>query len=252
MPSCDFDTDGQQSCLAVARCNQEILCVTAGSDQSRPLSIAALVSGHGRGTNLGALIAACADGTVDGRMAVVIGTRADAPALDRARAEGVPVAVVSPRKYEQDDEAYGAAILRVLARHDVGLLCLAGYMRRLPSAVLAKYINKVMNVHPALLPLFGGQGMYGERVHAAVLESGMKVSGCTVHFVDEQYDTGPIIVQTAIPVLEGDTPDSLGARVLYEEHRAYVRAVQLFAQGRLRIDGRRVRVLPGGEQGVTL
>ncbi|HZP81410.1 MAG TPA: phosphoribosylglycinamide formyltransferase [Chthonomonadaceae bacterium] len=209
-----------------------------------PLQIAVLVSGKGRGTNLGALLAACASGQIPGRIAVVIGTRADAPAMERAREAGVDAVVLSPRKYEDDEAGYADALLRALQRRNVGLICLAGYMRKLPLPVIEAYRGRIMNVHAALLPLFGGQGMYGEHVHRAVLESGMKVSGCTVHFVDEQYDTGPIIVQTAVPVLEEDTPETLAARVLPEEHRAYVRAVQLFAQGRLRLEGRRVRVLP--------
>ncbi len=205
-----------------------------------PLALAILVSGTGRGTNLQNLLDACAQGLIAGRVAVVIGTRADAPALERARQAGVAVSVVSPRKYADDEAGYADALLRILRRHDVGLICLAGYMRRLPEAVIRAYRERTLNVHPALLPLFGGRGMYGENVHRAVLESGMKVSGCTVHFVDEQYDTGPIIAQTAVAVTDEDTPESLGARVLLEEHRAYARAVQLFAEGRLRIAGRRV------------
>jgi phosphoribosylglycinamide formyltransferase-1 len=106
------------------------------------------------------------------------------------------------------------------------------------------YAGRVMNIHPALLPLFGGKGMYGEHVHRAVLESGVKVSGCTVHFVDEHYDTGPIIVQRCVPIEEEDTWETLAARVLAQEHQAYVQAVKLFAQGRLRIEGKRVRILP--------
>ncbi|HLK59450.1 MAG TPA: phosphoribosylglycinamide formyltransferase [Chthonomonadaceae bacterium] len=216
-----------------------------------PLAIAGMVSGQGRGTNLGALLEACASGQIAGRFAVVIGTRADAPALERARAVGVAVSVISPRKYEGDEEGYAEALLRVLKRHEVGLICLAGYMRRLPPAIVSSYAGRIMNVHPALLPLFGGRGMYGEHVQQAVLESGMKVSGATVHFVDEEYDTGPIIVQYAAPVLEDDTPATLGARILREEHRAYVRAVQLFADHRLRVEGRRVVVLPEAMEAET-
>ncbi len=214
------------------------------SDAVRPLAIAALVSGMGRGTNVQALLDACARGDVDARMAVVVATRSDSPALERARRMQVATSVVSPRKYAGDEEAYGRALYGILARHDVGLLCLAGYMRRLPSPVVAAYAGRILNVHPALLPLFGGQGMYGEHVHQAVLDSGMKVSGCTVHFVDEQYDTGPIILQTAVPVAQDDTPQSLAARILPCEHQAYVEAVRLFAQSRLRVEGRRVFTLP--------
>ena len=221
------------------------------SVRTKPLAIAAIVSGQGRGSNLGALIDGCATGKIGCRIAVVIGTRADAPALERARTSGVPVSVISPRKYEEDDSGYGTAVLKVLYKYESELICLAGYMRKLPVAVVAEFAGRIMNIHPALLPFFGGKGMYGEHVHKAVLDSGMKVSGCTVHFVDEQYDTGPIVLQTAVPVEEEDTPATLGSRVLSEEHRAYVQAVQLFAEGRLRIEGRRVRVLPDGERGVT-
>lgn len=204
------------------------------------LTIAAMVSGQGRGTNVQSLLDACASGEIPARMAVVIATRSDASALERARRMGVATAVVSPRKYEGDEAAYGATLLGILARHNVELLCLAGYMRRLPSAIVSAYAGRIMNVHPALLPLFGGHGMYGEHVHQAVLDSGMKVSGCTVHFVDEQYDTGPIILQTAVPVEEEDTPQTLAARILPCEHQTYIHAVRLFAAGCLRIDGRRV------------
>ncbi|HZT42545.1 MAG TPA: phosphoribosylglycinamide formyltransferase [Chthonomonadaceae bacterium] len=210
------------------------------------LAIAVLVSGQGRGSNLQALLEGCASGQIAGQIAVVIGTRADAPALERARSAGVPVAVVSPRKYEGDEAGYAEALGRILKRYDIGLICLAGYMRKLPSSIIAAYHQRILNIHPALLPLFGGRGMYGEHVHQAVLESGMKVTGCTVHFVDEEYDTGPIVLQTAVPVFDEDTPQTLAARVLAEEHCAYVRAVQLFAEGRLRVEGRRV-FITGGE-----
>jgi phosphoribosylglycinamide formyltransferase-1 len=221
------------------------------SDPAR-LSIAAMVSAQGRGSNLAALLDACHAGQINGQVSVVIGTRTEAPALDRARSAGVPVAVVSPRKYEQDEAGYARVLLRLLDKYDVRLICLAGYMRKLPSAVVSAFPGAIMNVHPALLPFFGGQGMYGENVHRAVLASGMKVTGCTIHFVDEQYDTGPIIVQNVAPVLEDDTTASLAKRVLDEEHAAYVRAVQLFAEGRLRIEGKRVCVLPHEERGVII
>jgi formyltetrahydrofolate-dependent phosphoribosylglycinamide formyltransferase len=211
-----------------------------------------MVSGQGRGSNVAALINACAHADIGCRVAVVIGTRSDAPALERAQASGIDIAVVSPRKYEGDDAGYGAALLRILRKRAIGLICLAGYMRKLPQPVLEDYGGRIMNIHPALLPFFGGQGMYGERVHQAVLESGMKVSGCTVHFVDEEYDTGPIILQSTVPVLDDDTAATLAQRVLAEEHAGYIRAVKLFADGRLRIEGRRVRVMPDGERGTTI
>src|SRR5262245_2472763 len=138
--------------------------------------IAILVSGHGRGSNLQAILDACSAGDFPARVAVVIGTRADSPALERARSAGAHVVVISPKKYEGDDSAYGSALMRVLEKRHVDLICLAGYMRMLPSAVVQAYRNRILNIHPALLPFFGGKGMYGENVHQSVLDSGMKVS----------------------------------------------------------------------------
>lgn len=139
---------------------------------------------------------------------------------------------------------YGKAILGVLAENKIDLLCLAGYMRILPSNVVRAYRWRIMNIHPALIPMFCGKGMYGEHVHRAALDYGVKVSGCTVHFVDEEYDTGPIILQKVVPVEEGDTPETLAARVLVQEHKAYPEAIQLFAEGRLSIEGRVVHIHP--------
>ncbi len=210
------------------------------------LQIGVLVSGQGRGSNLQAIVDACDSGEIPGRVTVVIGTRADAPALDRARSAGIKAVVVSPRKYEGDEQGYADALLRSLSSGGVNLICLAGYMRILPILVVEQFRDRIMNVHPALLPLFGGKGMYGENVHRAVIESGMKVSGATVHFVDERYDAGPIIHQVPVPVRDGDMPETLAARVLTAEHRAYVEAIRWFAEGRLRIEGRRVRICEEG------
>jgi len=213
-------------------------------ENSSGLAIAVMVSGQGRGSNMAALIAACANGTIPARVGVVIGTRSEMPAIFRAKEAGVATAIVSPRKYEETPDGSGETLLALLQKHNTGLICLAGYMRKLPEQVTSVFRHRVLNVHAALLPLFGGQGMYGENVHRAVLESGMKVTGCTVHFVDEQYDTGAIIVQRVVSIAEDDTPQTLAARVIAEEHRAYVEAVRLFAQGRLSIEGHRVRILP--------
>jgi phosphoribosylglycinamide formyltransferase-1 len=206
------------------------------------IRIAILVSGQGRGSNMAAIIDACQRGEIDGQVVLVIGTRREAPALQRATEKGVSTEVVSPSKL--GEEEYARRLLQTLGDAQVDLVCLAGFMRLLPPPVVHAYAGRVMNIHPALLPLFGGKGMYGEHVHRAVLESGMKVSGCTVHFVDESYDTGPIILQRCVPVEEEDTWETLAARVLAQEHQAYVQAVKLFAQGRLRVEGRRVRILP--------
>ena len=208
----------------------------------QPINIAVLVSGHGRGTTLQAIINACRDGRITGVIAVVIGVKDDVPAMDRARDSGIPAIALRPKEFATD-EAYGRRILEVLSEHRVDLVCLAGYMRILPTEVVGAYRSRIMNTHAALIPAFCGKGMYGEHVPKAILDYGVKVSGCTIHFVDEVYDHGPIIVQKAVPVEEGDTPETLAARVLPFEHQAYIEAIQLFAEGRLKVEGRVVRVL---------
>lgn len=207
------------------------------------INIAVLVSGHGRGSNLQAIIDACGDNRIDGRVAVVIGVKDDVPAMERARSQGIPAIAVSAKSFP-DDEAYGRRLTEILSEYNVDLICLAGYMRLLPSEVVKTYKHRVMNTHAALIPMFYGRGMYGEHLHRAVLDYGVKISGCTIHFVDEQYDTGPIIVQKAVSVEEGDTPETLVARILPHEHAAYVEAISLFAQGRLRVEGRIVHIDP--------
>lgn len=212
---------------------------------NKPINIAVMVSGHGRGSNMQAIIDACGDARITGRVAVVIGVKDDAPAMERARSQGITAVEVRPKAFDSD-EAYGTHLLGVLAEHEVDLICLAGYMRILPPNIVSAYRHRIMNIHPALIPLFCGKGMFGEHVHQAAVECGVKVSGCTVHFVDEQYDTGPIIVQKTVPVEPGDTAETLAARILVQEHKAYPEAVQLFAEGRLKVEGRVVHVLPKG------
>ncbi|HET6453131.1 MAG TPA: phosphoribosylglycinamide formyltransferase, partial [Armatimonadota bacterium] len=153
----------------------------------------------------------------------------------------ISTAAISPKACGSD-EVYAERVLETLAQHKIDLVCLAGYMRILPSEIIKAYRNRVMNIHPALIPLFCGHGMFGEHVHQAAVDYGVKVSGCTVHFVDEQYDTGPIILQKVVPVEEGDTAETLAARILVQEHKAYPEAIQLFAQGRLRVEGRVVHI----------
>ncbi len=187
------------------------------------LNIAVMVSGEGRGSNMWALVEGCRSGEIDAVVTLVIGTRKNSPALVRAQEAGIRTVVVSPAGI--DDDVYAQKLLRQLANAQIDLICLAGYMRLLPSAVLEQYHNRITNIHPALLPDFGGKGMYGERVHKAVLASGKKQSGCTVHLVDAEYDSGPILLQLIVPVLPGDDWHSLAARVLEQEHIGYVRAV---------------------------
>jgi phosphoribosylglycinamide formyltransferase-1 len=210
-----------------------------------PIRIAVLVSGQGRGSNMQAIIDACKSGKINGDVVLVVGTKDDAPAMQRARSQNVTTMTISPKAFANDSD-YDKAVLAALTEHKIDLVCLAGYMRLLGPRVIDAFRNRIMNVHPALIPMFFGKGMYGRHVHEAAINRGVKVSGVTVHFVDEDYDTGPIVLQTVVPVEEDDTPDSLAARVLESEHETYTTAVALFAQGRLRVVDRKVKVLPAG------
>lgn len=206
-----------------------------------PLRLGVLVSGTG--TNLQALLDACRSGEVPAEVAVVISNVPDAFALERARRAGVPAVVLDHRTFPTK-AAFDAALRETLGAYGVDLVCLAGFLRILSPSFVAAFAGRMVNIHPALLPAFGGKGMYGDRVHKAVLASGVRQSGCTVHFVTEEPDAGPIIVQGVVPVQDGDTPMTLAARVRKEEMRLYPLAVRLFAEGRLRIEGHTVRVLP--------
>jgi len=216
--------------------------------RNTPIGIAVLVSGQGRGSNMQAIIDACRAGKISGEVALVLGVRDDAPAMERARAAGVKTLAISPKSFETN-QGYSDAVLAALQENSIDLICLAGYMRVLGQNVVDAYRGRIMNVHPALIPSFCGKGMYGHHVHEAVIERGVKFTGVTVHLVDEDYDTGPIVLQTVVPVEEDDTPDTLAARVLVREHATYTDAIALFAAGRLRIDGRKVRILPEGGSG---
>lgn len=211
-------------------------------ERARPVRVGVLVSGTG--TVLQALLDAYPPSTGGPvRIAVVISNVPGAPALERARAAGVPAFVIDHRGFPSRP-AFEAALREALAAARVDLVCLAGFIRILTPEFASAFAGRMMNIHPALLPAFGGKGMYGERVHEAVLASGARFSGCTVHFVTSETDAGPIIVQAAVPVEEDDTPATLSARIRREELRLYPLAVRLFAEGRLRIEGNRVRVLP--------
>jgi phosphoribosylglycinamide formyltransferase-1 len=199
---------------------------------SHPLQVGVLASG--RGSNLQALLDATRRPAFPARVAVVVSDREGAPALGHAVTHGVPAVFLNP-KDAADRDAYDAALGRVLEEHRVGLVCLAGFMRILGPGFVRGWRGRLMNVHPALLPAF--PGLHAQR---QALEYGVKVTGATIHFVDEGLDTGPIILQSSVPVEPGDTEASLAGRILAEEHRLYPEAVRLFAQGRLRIVGRRV------------
>jgi phosphoribosylglycinamide formyltransferase-1 len=194
------------------------------------------VLASGRGSNLQAIIDAIEKGTLDAVLGVVISNKMDAPALERARNHGAPAVFLDP-KAASSREDYDRDILEQLRVYNVALVVLAGYMKIVTSVLLEAYTERMMNIHPSLLPAFPGLAP-----HKQALDWGVKVSGCTVHFVTEGVDAGPIIRQAAVPVLEMDTEETLAARILVEEHRIYPEAIQLFAQGRLRVEGRQVRI----------
>ncbi|HTP29956.1 MAG TPA: phosphoribosylglycinamide formyltransferase [Anaeromyxobacteraceae bacterium] len=206
------------------------------------IRIAVLASGTG--TNFAALLAACSSGQIDGRINVVLSNVPGAGVLDRARAAGVATELV-PSLGTQEREAHDEAMLERLRRHEPHLVCLAGYMRLLSPVFLRAFgpgehtggCPRIMNIHPALLPSF--PGLHAQR---QALAHGVRFAGCTVHFVDQGTDSGPIVAQAVVPVLDADTEETLAARILREEHRLYPRAVQWFAQGRLSLEGRRVVV----------
>lgn len=203
---------------------------------SEPGRVGILISG--RGSNMIALVDAMSRGEIPARAAVVVSNVPGAPGLAAAVERGVPTVVLDHREWKPR-KAHEAAVIEVLREHRVDLVCLAGYMRLLTPAMVSAFRDRILNIHPSLLPAFPGLDAQRQ-----ALEHGAKVSGCTVHFVDEECDHGPIVLQVAVPVEENDTEQALAARILEHEHRAYVRAVRLYFEKRLRIEGRGVRVLP--------
>jgi formyltetrahydrofolate-dependent phosphoribosylglycinamide formyltransferase len=219
------------------------MILNANNDGPRHLRLAVLLSGGG--TTLLNILDDAKVGRLDVSVEVVIASR-PCKGVDRARAAGLNVQIVPYASFRCEDggpsdtEGYTEAICDHLDAAKVDLVVQAGFLSlwRIPE----RYEQRVMNIHPALLPAFGGKGMYGHHVHEAVLAHGCKVSGCTVHFVTNEYDSGPIIVQRSVPVEEGDTPESLAKRVFEQECIAYPEAIRLFAENRLRVDGRIVRI----------
>ena len=206
--------------------------------RSSPLRVAVLASG--RGSNLQAIIDAIEAGQVQAQIVAVISNKKDAVALDRARKHGLPVLFVDPKPFAgQPDsrEAYDRVLLEVLQQQHVELVLLAGYMKIVTAVLVNAFANRMMNIHPSLLPSFPGLD-----VQKKAIDWGCKLAGCTVHFVTEGVDEGPIIVQAAVPVLDSDTPEALAARILEQEHKIYPHAVQLFAEGRLKVNGRQVQI----------
>ena len=198
------------------------------------LLIGALASG--RGSNVERILEQIQTGNLRASVAVVISNRESAPALGKAKEHGVPAQFIDPKSYASLAD-YDAAILDVLQNHHVELVVLAGYMKIVSSLLINAYPNRIMNIHPSLLPSF--PGLYAQR---QALESGVKVTGCTVHFVEEAVDAGPIILQSAVPVKEDDTEETLAERILEQEHKLYPNALQLYSEGRLKVEGSRVRI----------
>jgi len=205
--------------------------VTSGAT---PLGLGVLASG--RGSNLQAILDACARPGFPARVVVVVADRERAPALEHARQHRVPAIWLNPKDFG-DRAAYDEALRRLLDEHRVGLVCLAGFMRILTPGLVRAYAGRIMNVHPSLLPAFPGLAAQRQ-----ALEHGVRVAGATVHFVDDGVDTGPIILQASVLVHPDDMEESLSARILVEEHRLYPEAIRLFAEGRLTIAGRKVLI----------
>ena len=211
--------------------------------RTTPLRVAVLASG--RGSNLQAIIDAIETGQVRAQIVVVISNKKDAVALERARKHGLKDLFVDPKPFTgrpDSREAYDRSLLEILQQYEVELVLLAGYMKIVTAVLVNAYANRMMNIHPSLLPSFPGLD-----VQKKAIDWGCKLAGCTVHFVTEGVDEGPIIIQAAVPILETDTPEILAARILEQEHRIYPRAVQLYAEGRLRVEGRRVVVRESGK-----
>jgi phosphoribosylglycinamide formyltransferase-1 len=189
----------------------------------------------GRGSNMMSIVAACRAGDVPAEVALVVSNKASAPGIEWAAGQGLATAVLSHKDYESR-EAHDRAVVEQLSQAEVEWVCLAGYMRLLSGEFVAAYRNRILNIHPALLPSF--PGLYGQR---DAVEWGVKISGCTVHLVDEELDHGPIVVQRAVPVADDDDEDALAARILEQEHQAYPEALHLLLTRRWQLDGRRLR-----------
>ena len=195
----------------------------------------------GGGSNVGAILDAIDAGALRAEPVLLISDRPGCGALARAEARGLPTEVIAPLS---DETHFSDALLDALARAEADTVALAGYLRKIPAPVVWAFRDRILNVHPSLLPAFGGTGWYGRRVHQGVLDAGCRVSGATVHLVDDQYDTGPIVLQEAVRVQPDDTAETLAARVLAVEHRLFPDALALLADGRLRVADGRVSLLP--------
>jgi phosphoribosylglycinamide formyltransferase-1 len=189
----------------------------------------------GRGSNFEAIANSIARRKLDAEIAVVISNRANAPGLEIARERGIPLRVIAAAGLDRED--YDKLIIEELRTHEVDLICLAGFMRLLSGNFIREFPNRVLNIHPSLLPAFPGLDAQRQ-----ALEYGVKIAGCTVHLVDEFPDSGPVVIQSAVPVLDSDTVDTLSSRILLQEHLIYSKAIQYFVEGHIKIEGRRVYI----------
>ena len=201
------------------------------------------VFASGGGSNLEAILEAIEQDTLIAEVVLVISNKADAFALERARKRDISTLVLDPSSCESE-AAYVDRLLSALAQQHVNFIALAGYLKKIPAEVVQQFQHRMLNIHPSLLPAFGGPGMYGSRIHKAAIERGVRWSGVTIHLVDEHYDSGPIVLQKPVPVHQDDSPETLASRVLAAEHRIYPEALRLFAEGRVRITGRKVTIDP--------
>ena len=204
----------------------------------KKLKLAVLASG--RGSNLQAIIDNIEKGALSAEIAVVVSDQPDAYALERAKKHDIPAVHVSAKGYKGKRDEYDTLLVKKLRNRNVDLVCLAGFMRIISPVLIKAFPNRILNIHPSLLPSF--PGLHEQK---KAIDHGVKFSGCTVHFADEDMDTGPIIIQAVVPILDSDTEDSLSERILKQEHKIYSRAIQLFAEGRLKVEGRRVLLTDG-------
>jgi len=197
------------------------------------------VFASGGGSNFQALIDRVQTGDLHAHLSVLVVNNSKVQAVDRAQANGIPVEHIAPSHFTTED-AFAYRLRECFSKYRVDFIVLAGYMKKLPTAIVVEYSNRIINIHPALLPAFGGKGMYGSHVHEAVCAYGAKVTGVTVHFVDEEYDHGPIIYQDVVKVADGDTPESVAAKVLELEHKSYWRVLEALASGAITVVNRKV------------
>ncbi|BCM90883.1 phosphoribosylglycinamide formyltransferase [Abditibacteriota bacterium] len=200
--------------------------------------IGVLVSGESKGTNFQAILDSITRGELSARVALLVSTNDNHGAVARARDANIKTLILPAKGLSREE--WDGRVADALYEEGVSIIALAGYLRYVSSTLLEAFPGRVLNVHPSLLPAFGGQGMYGPRVHRAVLEHGCKISGCTVHLLDERYDTGPIMEQASVIIAEDETPDSLAMKVQKEEHRIYPRCLQAMVDNRISVEGRRV------------